>query len=55
MISKPPSPLIAFRVPPELLDEIDRLARTRFASRSDAIRSLLWKQIEKKEDREAAA
>jgi Arc/MetJ-type ribon-helix-helix transcriptional regulator len=50
---KSPTPLVALRMPQELLDEIDRRARTRFVSRSDAIRSLLWKQIEK-EDRTTA-
>jgi metal-responsive CopG/Arc/MetJ family transcriptional regulator len=53
VIAKPSAPLIAFRASPDLLEAIDRRVRTKFVSRSDAIRTLLWKQIEK-EDREEA-
>jgi metal-responsive CopG/Arc/MetJ family transcriptional regulator len=52
------TPLVALRIPQELLDTIDRLARTRFVSRSDAIRTLLRKQIaedRERGDREEAA
>jgi metal-responsive CopG/Arc/MetJ family transcriptional regulator len=44
-------PHTARRIPQELLDTIDRLARTRFVSRSDAIRTLLRKQIAEDRDR----
>jgi metal-responsive CopG/Arc/MetJ family transcriptional regulator len=38
---------VTLRIPAELLAEIDRRTRTRFISRSDAIRSLLWAQIQR--------
>jgi hypothetical protein len=38
MTEKEPTPLIAVRMPAELLAEVDRLARTRYVSRSDVVR-----------------
>jgi metal-responsive CopG/Arc/MetJ family transcriptional regulator len=46
--------LVALRIPQELLDKIDLRARTKFVSRSDAIRTLVRQQIAQ-EEREAAA
>jgi metal-responsive CopG/Arc/MetJ family transcriptional regulator len=37
---------VAMRFPPELLEALDKLARNRFLSRSDCIRSLLWQQLQ---------
>ena len=37
------------RFPPELLEALDKLARNRFLSRSDCIRSLLWQQLQQLE------
>jgi metal-responsive CopG/Arc/MetJ family transcriptional regulator len=45
---KPPSPLVALRFPPEMLEEIDRLARTEFVSRSDVIRTFVREKIEER-------
>jgi metal-responsive CopG/Arc/MetJ family transcriptional regulator len=40
---------VAMRFPPELLEALDKLARNRFLSRSDCIRSLLWQQLQQLE------
>jgi Arc/MetJ-type ribon-helix-helix transcriptional regulator len=41
MADKETSPLIALRVPAQMLAEIDRLARTKYVSRSDVVRDAL--------------
>jgi len=50
MADKETSPLIALRVPAQMLAEIDRLARTKYVSRSDvvrdALRTLLRQQLD---------
>ena len=49
-MQKPATPLVAFRIPQELLEEIDRLAETRFVSRSDAIRTMLREKIAERKE-----
>jgi len=41
MTEKEPTPLIAVRLPASMLAEIDQLARTKYLSRSDAVRDAL--------------
>jgi Arc/MetJ-type ribon-helix-helix transcriptional regulator len=41
MTDKEPTPLIAVRLPASMLAEIDQLARTKYLSRSDAVRDAL--------------
>jgi Arc/MetJ-type ribon-helix-helix transcriptional regulator len=55
MAVRDPTPVVALRLPEELLRAIDRLARGKeFVSRSDVIRTLLRQQLELREQREAA-
>jgi Arc/MetJ-type ribon-helix-helix transcriptional regulator len=58
MTEKEPTPLIAVRLPASMLAEIDRLARTKYLSRSDAvrdaIRAMLRTQLPQDEQERAA-
>jgi metal-responsive CopG/Arc/MetJ family transcriptional regulator len=45
---------ITLRIPPDLLAELDRLTRTRFVTRSDAIRSMLWQAIQREREQVGA-
>jgi metal-responsive CopG/Arc/MetJ family transcriptional regulator len=60
-MTKDQTEAVTLRMPQELLAEIDRRLRTRFVTRSDAIRSMLWQQIMQERehraggDQEAAA
>jgi Arc/MetJ-type ribon-helix-helix transcriptional regulator len=59
MATKDPTPLIALRVPLSILEQIDRLARQKYISRSDAVRDamrlLLRTELAGQDDRSEAA
>jgi Arc/MetJ-type ribon-helix-helix transcriptional regulator len=56
MVVKDPSPLIALRVPRELLEEVDRLTRRgKFVSRSDAIRDAIRAMLSRRAECEGDA
>jgi metal-responsive CopG/Arc/MetJ family transcriptional regulator len=46
---------IGLKCPPELVSELDKLARRRFISRSDAIRSMLRQQLEREREQRAGS
>jgi len=50
---RPSTLFIGLQAPPELVIEIDQLARRRFLSRSDAIRTMLRAQLERERERPA--
>ena len=52
MDEKPSASFVGLKCPPELLRDLDRLARGRFLSRSDAIRSLLRQGIDRERERD---
>jgi Arc/MetJ-type ribon-helix-helix transcriptional regulator len=55
MVAKDPSPLIALRVPAELLAEVDRrVRRGKFVSRSDAIRDAIRAMLSSECEEDAA-
>jgi Arc/MetJ-type ribon-helix-helix transcriptional regulator len=55
MNDKPTSPLVALRMPAELLEQIDELAHSReFVSRSDVIRTFVRDALRAREQRAAA-
>jgi metal-responsive CopG/Arc/MetJ family transcriptional regulator len=49
---RPSTLFIGLQAPPELVIEIDQLARRRFLSRSDAIRTMLQLQLAVERERE---
>ena len=53
MEEKPSNSFVGLKCPPELLREVDKLARRKFISRSDAIRSLLGQGIDRERARDS--
>ena len=53
MEEKPSNSFVGLKCPPELLREVDKLARRKFISRSDAIRSMLRQQLEREREQRA--
>jgi metal-responsive CopG/Arc/MetJ family transcriptional regulator len=53
MDEKPSNSFVGLKCPPELLREVDKLARRKFISRSDAIRSMLRQQLEREREQRA--